>query len=319
MDVEYKTLFVPPLDELSDVINEGLEANYKSCSCKVVKCPNLSCEPFFLASPGICGNTRLADVGGVPYLIPKSQYQTKVYDLQQVSEQVNLPGCLILGAGAGSKHVVGCNCEMIPNIRTSGGQNDRNNLTHISKVDESDVSKHILESYEEKHNSSSQFCLLANLYCSDGKTGNVLEVKARSRKGLKDFVGCIRNAIKSHYGDDQPVGMGGTFIVKKGKLKIHVMPDFSAKPLETEEDVSNWLKFYEADSPFVCMATFITSDCGLDLRVEHTHGYSKVNAQGGHYHIDTTPEEVEYLGYFCPAEYIYRIDRPKITHQIGRD
>ncbi len=30
-------------------------------------------------------------------------------------------------------------------------------------------------------------------------------------------------------------------------------------------------------------------------------------------------QEVEYLAYFCPAEYVYRVDRPKETHPVGRD
>jgi len=67
------------------------------------------------------------------------------------------------------------------------------------------------------------------------------------------------------------------------------------------------------------MATFITHDCGLDLRVTHTHGYSTVNGEGGHYHCDVTPDVIRYVGYFAPAELIYRIDRPHETHQIRRD
>ena len=33
---------------------------------------------------------------------------------------MDLPGAAILGAGAGSKHVVGVNCEMMPNMRIAG-------------------------------------------------------------------------------------------------------------------------------------------------------------------------------------------------------
>ena len=40
---------------------------------------------------------------------------------------------------------------------------------------------------------------------------------------------------------------------------------------------------------------------GMDLRIEHSHGFSK-HGDGGHYHYDTTPEEVEYLGYFVLGE-----------------
>ena len=58
---------------------------------------------------------------------------------------------------------------------------------------------------------------------------------------------------------------------------------------------------------------------GLDLRVEHTHGLNETAGQGGHYHYDTTPQEVVYHGYFNIAESCYRVDRPKVTHMIGRD
>ena len=56
----------------------------------------------------------------------------------------------------------------------------------------------------------------------------------------------------------------------------------------------------------------------FDLRVEHTHCFSD-HGEGGHYHYDTTPEEVEYLGYYTLEEKLYRIDRPTNTHSFGRD
>jgi hypothetical protein len=36
--------------------------------------------------------------------------------------------------------------------------------------------------------------------------------------------------------------------------------------------------------------------------VEHTHGYNIEKGQGGHYHYDTTPDIIEYVGYFNLAE-----------------
>ena len=38
------------------------------------------------------------------------------------------------------------------------------------------------------------------------------------------------------------------------------------------------------------------------MRLEHTHGLNKEKCQGGHYHYDTTPEVIEYTGYFNLAE-----------------
>lgn len=56
----------------------------------------------------------------------------------------------------------------------------------------------------------------------------------------------------------------------------------------------------------------------LDLRVQHFHSFG-AKGEGGHYHYDVTPENVEYLGYFVPAESIYRIDRPPFQQTYGRD
>jgi len=62
----------------------------------------------------------------------------------------------------------------------------------------------------------------------------------------KSFSDCMRKILKAHYGSSKPVGVGGAFLVQQGKIKIHVMPDFSSTPLKTDEDVNNWLKYYEA-------------------------------------------------------------------------
>ena len=58
----------------------------------------------------------------------------------------------------------------------------------------------------------------------------------------------------------QPVGLGGVFSVSKGKVKTHVMPKFSKVPLKTDQDVANWLKFYEMDAPFTCLSFLLSED-----------------------------------------------------------
>jgi len=56
----------------------------------------------------------------------------------------------------------------------------------------------------------------------------------------------------------------------------------------------------------------------MDLRIDHTHCFSH-HGEGGHYHYDTTPDEVEYEGIFVLADKLVRVDRPKETHMVGRD
>jgi hypothetical protein len=69
------------------------------------------------------------------------------------------------------------------------------------------------------------------------------------------------------------------------------------------------------------MGLYFNASQGLDLRVEHSHGWTINDGtlEAGHYHYDTLPEEVEYHGLYAVAQKIARIDRPKVTHNIGRD
>lgn len=54
--------------------------------------------------------------------------------------------------------------------------------------------------------------------------------------------------------------MGGTFLIKSGKVHQHIMPDFSKTPLNSEEDLNNWLKFYNMSAPLVAVGAFVTRD-----------------------------------------------------------
>lgn len=97
------------------------------------------------------------------------------------------------------------------------------------------------------------------------------------------------------------------------------MRDFSTTPLHTDDDVNNWLKFYNMPGILIAVGTFITDEMDLDLRLQHFHSFSANDKWGGHYHYDTTPDTVEYEAYFNVGDRIIRIDQPIITHKVGRD
>uniref|UniRef100_A0A673YXF9 Chromosome 11 open reading frame 54 n=1 Tax=Salmo trutta TaxID=8032 RepID=A0A673YXF9_SALTR len=140
------------------------------------------------------------------------------------------------------------------------------NLVPLVKMDkEYNMNTCLLEKNSDTF-SDCDFRLLANLYACEGKPGMVND------GGLKKIseLGCL---------------------------------EFSACPLNSNDDVNNWPKHFEVS--------------GLDLRVEHTHCFSH-NGEGG-LPCDTTSDTVEYLGCFMPAEFVYRIDRPKDTHDVERD
>ncbi|XP_054295310.2 ester hydrolase C11orf54 homolog isoform X7 [Pongo pygmaeus] len=189
---------VPSLEELAGVMQKGLKDNFADVQVSVVDCPDLTKEPFTFPVKGICGKTRIAEVGGVPYLLPLVN-QKKVYDLNKIAKEIKLPGAFILGAGAGPFQTLGFNSE-------------------------------------------------------------VIEVKAKRRTGPLNFVTCMRQTLEKHYGN-KPIGMGGTFIIQKGKVKSHVMPaEFSSCPLNSDEEVNKWLHFYEMKAPLVCLPVFVSRD-----------------------------------------------------------
>lgn len=56
----------------------------------------------------------------------------------------------------------------------------------------------------------------------EGLGGLVLQVRARERTGDLNFVTCMRQGVREHYGEN-PVGLGGVFLLAKGRAKLHVM------------------------------------------------------------------------------------------------
>lgn len=305
--VRRQKLHVPPLQEICQVLQNGLQSHFEEVEVTTTRCPDLQKKPFLLASEGLCGSPRLADVGGVPNLIPLVQ-KNKIYNFCEVAKQIDLPEAFFIGAGAGPCHYIGVNSELMPNIKNGEVIVNKTHFAKVAKDGSCD-----LQLIED----NTDFCLMGNLFASEGKTGEVLKIYAKKRTSSENFVTAMRNILYDYY-KEKSVGLGGVFLINKGKAKLHVMPDFSTEPLKTDDDVNNWLRFYNMQAPLICLSTYISYDPGLDLRVEHTHCFSE-HGEGGHYHIDTTPEEIEYLGYYNIAEYIYRIDPPSQTHNIGRN
>eukprot|EP00052_Salpingoeca_macrocollata_P005611 m.48394 g.48394 ORF g.48394 m.48394 type:complete len:319 (+) comp14956_c0_seq1:188-1144(+) len=310
VEVEYSPtetadLFQPPAEEVAAVLQKALATNFAEAQAEVVDCPDLSQAPFHLAAPGICGTPKLLDIGGVPNLVPLVQ-RNRVYNLQDICRDIGMPDAFIIGAGAASSRLVGCNAELMPNTNLG----TRNIQTTYSKV-LPDGSGHLC------HYSSNEVSLLLNVLASQGLQGKVIKVTASKRTGDGNLVSVMRKGLGDAFGS-KPVGLGGAFLIKKGQAKIHIMPDFSSTPLESDAAVDKWLRYYEYKAPLVCLSVFISKDPGLDLRVEHTHCFSQ-HGEGGHYHYDLTPDGVEYEGYFVVAEQMVRVDRPKATHNVGRD
>lgn len=86
-----------------------------------------------------------------------------------------------------------------------------------------------------------------------------MEVRCKGRSGPENFVSQMRKTLADAF-PSKSVGLGGIFCVQKGQVKIHVMPEYSEKPLKSDADVENWLKFYKMDAPYTCLSFLVSRD-----------------------------------------------------------
>lgn len=306
-----RSLHVPSLHEIKNVLEKGLSTNFAEAKVEIVECPNLTQKPFQLSASGLNGDPTILEVGGPSYLLPLVQRE-KLYDIQPLLQCLNYSDkAFVIGAGAGPWPYLNCNCELMMNVAVS--PSNVKNETHIALVNKANNNCTL----QKLPGNETRFALLANLFVNKGETGPVLKVHARRRTGKDDFIACMQKALACHY-KNELVGIGGTFLINNGKVKQHVMADFSTTPLNNLEQLNNWLHFYDMSTPLVAVGTFVSSETDLDLRVQHFHSFSQ-HGEGGHYHIDTTPETIEYLGYFNLGTNLYRIDKPDNALLFGKD
>ncbi|XP_046964856.1 ester hydrolase C11orf54 homolog isoform X1 [Vanessa cardui] len=308
VEIKEKPLFTPPLEEIVEVLSRSLPSTFEYVSVTAEETPDLTQPPYNLVAPGLTGDAKLVELGGPPYLVPLVR-RDKLYDLAALLRHLRRDPALLVGAGAGPWPHAGTNCEGIINLKLEGGAVRQG--TRIVSVQG--------ESYRQEQlpDSETRTALLGNYLLSEGKPGKVIKVVAKKRIGESNFITAIREALKNHYGD-KVVGLGGAFVLRAGAVRHHVMPDFSASALRSDADVERWLHFYTMRAPITHVGTLVSGDLGLDLRVQHFHGFS-LHGDGGHYHYDTTPELVHYEGYFALARSVVRVDAPADTHHIGRD
>lgn len=223
-----------------------------------------------------------------------------------------------IGAAAGPFPHLGQNTELIPNfsITTSPSPNHKiTNLTHYAKIHPSTQNHHCTFLPGSKKTRTSDCAFLANLYLSSGLPGDVLHIVVKERIGAqRSFTVAMKEVLENFYrGEDentnsnqienenmtkakkeQPkaIALGGIFLLKKGKMQCHVMPDFHQGRLEDSE-VKNWLRFYEWEGRgLVALTSFCAGETGLALRGGHTHVFEGdgededgegEGRRGGHY------------------------------------
>jgi len=290
----------PSLEEIRLCLHSSLEKNFQHISTSIIDCPDLSVGPWNLTGKSLGGMRKIADVGG-PDNIHFMKNNNKTYQVEDITKAVGIPDGFVIGPAAASSQCIkeGVLAELITDCNVSTHQIHSKSCKVISD------GSYVLENYN-----SNEIGALANLLVCEGKPCEVICIKCSTRKGEENFISCLRKSLDENF-KNQSIGLAGVFEIKKGSIRAHVMPDFPKRDMISKKEVDEWLKFYEMKAPLVCISVFISNDRdNLGLRLEHTHFYS-AHGDGGHYHFDTTPLEVEYEAYFVPCQEVYRLNPPK--------
>ena len=179
-------LYIPSIDLVAAELQIGLREYFAECIVKVVQCPDLS-KWGNLSTKGICGDPKLVEVGGVPYITHKldERHQKKIYSIPNIlttcdrnhTQYLNQK-TLVFGAAAASSKLFPKNAELIPNVSVDKNGTAIINNTRFTETD--DNHNPVVGLYNDLNVGS-----LSNLYFCDGHNKDkVLYIKCRKRLEL---------------------------------------------------------------------------------------------------------------------------------------
>ncbi|KAL6420592.1 hypothetical protein ACFW04_014639 [Cataglyphis niger] len=327
-------LFVPESEELASVLQNGLKYHFVEATVEWVNCPDLTQEPFNLATSGLCGNAVIFELSGMSYLFPSPKADF-LYSIKRIIKEIyNISNNgLIIGASIGlrlrQQQFVQLG-DLIMNASFSRVTEDDIEIINKSRLaflDET-TERCALESIT---NSDPHCYPHGNFFISEGKPGKVLKVWAKKRIGLQ-FLTALQYTLEKKYSNaSKLIGLGGTFVMKSGIARHHILPYYWTNALTNAGNISNWLRYFNLKAPLVAVGTLLSSNlvykhacevsdleiCGLTEI--HFHTFSSNGAAGGHFYEDLdSMDSVEYLGYFYPARIFNHVDpRPSCGELIN--
>merc|ERR1719247_3816341 len=323
LPVTEQPLSPPPLPEIADALDSWLRTAYDEVSVSVVDAPpDLTEEPYNLLRPGLGGNPHLIDIGGNDNLFPKVDL-SKEYSVSRIIKDLGLGRVQAFGPGAPGYSQVQQNAELVCKMDLGcTGWDCRSKVGIVEgDVDGPQDQRGIKSIDYEGHEVSS----LCQLFVSSGEVCPAIRVHLRGRKeaeGRKgDLLAEMQEGLARAFAE--PISLGGVFTMPNGTAKCHVMSDFTPEPIRSQQYINEkWLRyFYEEKMTFVavCTSKDFDGDAALDMRMLHAHGVTPDGRWCGHYHHDTTPETVEYEGFFLPAVKYVRVDQCSHTPDFAKD
>ncbi|XP_065155664.1 ester hydrolase C11orf54 homolog [Atheta coriaria] len=307
--VERHTLHFPDLNEMAHVLSKQLKSQFHYVKTEVANSPDLREEPFLLTTAGLTGSTRVLDIGSLSNLVPRPNLK-KSYSLVDMMSIAELNTAYAFGAGAGPFKQLGYNSEGVYNFNVRDCTLHQHSASiRVTNLPNGTFGYKLLN----LNDSQTDVGFLCNLFASKGHPGKVVQLHLKQRINSTFVLGTgLRHILRKHFGSEKPIGVGLVGLFKNGVADTSVMPTFSEEPVENFAD---WVKHFNTSAPFVMLGTILTEDQGLNLYTPHIHFRNE--HQGGHFINDISPEDVEYVIYLSPAEYIYRVDQPGIAKING--
>lgn len=287
------------------VLENALRTNFAYVNVEVVYSPDLRQAPFHLASAGIGGDPLIFEYGDNAYLLPLVD-RSRVYDLIPIIRHIpryEHKEFFAAGAGLGPFQWINQANEGVFNLKVQGNGVVINE-NHVIRT----IANRTAIELRRVPSSDTTVSILGNVFVSEGRTDRVLRVVARTRTGTANFINAMRTGLTQAYAQNAVVALGGVFVVNRGTTHVHVVDDFSPTPL-IGADFFNWLTFHDLPAPTVNVGNLVSRQGDFGLRLQHFHGYSPSTNYGGHYEFDTTPDIVEYEGYFNVAHRVLVVDK----------
>ncbi|XP_050447612.1 ester hydrolase C11orf54 homolog [Cataglyphis hispanica] len=265
-DTTIREMFVP------ENLQDGLRQNFEEATVEWVDCSDLTQEPFNLTAPGLCGNEVLLEIGGISQLFPRPHILFN-YDFSEILKGIpfNHTNVLVIGAGISVRSLDLQFGELFVNASFSQVSADSlniNNQSRLAFLDQA-TGKCALESITD----NTLICYsYGNFFISEGKPGKLLKVHAKNCFGLH-FLTAMECTLSQYAGDipSNFVGLGGTFVMKNGIARTHVMPNSWDNQLKTAEDINNWLHYSDLNAPLLAVGTLISENLYYAAYSENTN------------------------------------------------
>ncbi|KAM0726192.1 Ester hydrolase C11orf54-like protein [Formica fusca] len=292
-----------------------LKKNFEDVTVHWTICPDLSQEPYNLAAKDICGETKFVEIGDKSYL--DSAQTRKLFYLKDVVKHFSTEQSLIFGQSV-SQCPGGNLGQMITNasfskedpeisINKSGIISAKSRKCNFKSVLNDDFGFNCT-----KH---------GTFFLCEGLNKPVLKVYATKYRStvpapsFTSFIDCMKKSIEEKYQPlQQLVVLGGVYIMENVSACKHKLDKNVWEPWYKPQRSHDY-KYCKMNNTETIVTTFSSSSterqyspsCPVKFTcqfIQCLSHHNKVECQ----FLTGDGENIKYLGYFCPAEYVHYFD-----------